>query len=153
MQPLPTPLDTRSQRPWSQVAAFGLCALVGFGAGFLNGLLGAAGGILLVLVLPYVRPPARLMPSAPDVPLRVGLAQRDLLASACAVMLPVSALSFVLYLVSGMGAPLALSAAIILPSVAGGILGARLLGRIPAKWLRCLFALLVILSGVRMVFG
>ena len=52
-----------------------LCALTGFGAGLLNGLLGAAGGILLVAVLPRLTPPAVLYP--PRRPLGDFHARRD----------------------------------------------------------------------------
>ena len=44
----------RTRRPLALL----LCALSGFGAGLLNGLLGAAGGILLVAVLPVLPLPA-----------------------------------------------------------------------------------------------
>lgn len=37
-----------------------LWAAVGLGAGFINGLLGAAGGILLVTALPYLPTPSLL---------------------------------------------------------------------------------------------
>ena len=49
-----------------------LLGLTGVSAGLLNGLLGAAGGILLVALLPRLTPPAALYP--PAVPLGMSAA-------------------------------------------------------------------------------
>ena len=67
-----------------------LWAAVGLGAGFINGLLGAAGGILLVTALPYLPTPSLLSVGANPYG-QAGADRRDLFASALAVMLPVSA--------------------------------------------------------------
>ena len=69
-----------------------LWAAVGLGAGFINGLLGAAGGILLVTALPYLPTPSLLSVGANPYG-QAGADRRDLFASALAVMLPVSAVS------------------------------------------------------------
>ena len=76
-----------------------LLALTGIGAGLLNGLLGAAGGILLVAVLPRLTPPAKLYP--PSVRLGLYHERRDILATALTVMLPVSAVSGIFYWLNG----------------------------------------------------
>ncbi len=126
-----------------------LWAAVGFGAGVVNGLLGAAGGILLVSALPHLPTPARwstgrLPPRRWD--------QRDVLATALCVMLPTSALSFVFYVVQGMRPEPSLLLTIALPTVGGGLVGAFLLDRIPREALRKGFALLIVVSGLRMLF-
>lgn len=130
---------------------WGLCALVGLGAGLLNGLLGAAGGILLVALLPRLTPPAALYP--PGRPLGLELENRDTLASAMSVMLPVSAVSAGFYWLGGIRPSPVLLAALILPAAAGGFLGAKLLSRLPNRLLKRIFAALVTVAGLRMLFG
>lgn len=127
-----------------------LLSLVGVGAGLLNGLLGAAGGILLVALLPRLAPPAPLYP--PAVPLGEFHERRDILATALAVMLPVSGVSGVFYWLNGIRPSPTLLTALILPAILGGLLGAKLLGRLPDRVLKKLFAALVVVSGVRMLF-
>ena len=127
-----------------------LCALTGLGAGLLNGLLGAAGGILLVAVLPRITPPPRLYP--PSLPLGVYHERRDILATALAVMLPISAVSGIIYWVGGIRPSPTLLMALVIPAAAGGLLGAKLLTRIPNHLLKKLFAAIVVVAGVRMLF-
>ncbi len=133
--------------PWLSVTALAL------GAGLCNGLLGAAGGILLVALLPFLTPPALLTPRGmtPGTPLGSHLDRRDLLATSMAVMLPVSAVSFLFYWLGGLRLSPMTLAALPIPAVLGGLAGAALLGRLPEKLLRKLFALLVVISGIRMV--
>ncbi len=139
----------------SPLACWLLGAAAGLGAGLLNGLLGAAGGILLVVALPYLVPPPRLCPAElpPGTPLGTRYARRDLLATALAVMLPVSAASLCFYWLGGIRPPLDTAALILVPSIGGGLLGAHLLGRLPEAVLRKMFALLLVVSGVRMLLG
>lgn len=132
----PTPI------PWL------LLALTGVGAGLLNGLLGAAGGILLVAVLPRLTPPAALYP--PAVPLGRYHERRDILATALAVMLPVSAVSGVFYWLNGVRPSPTLLLLLILPAALGGLLGAKLLGKLPDRVLKKIFAALVVVAGARM---
>lgn len=125
-----------------------LLALAGVGAGLLNGLLGAAGGILLVAVLP------RLVSSEPsDSSLSLPpLERRDTLATVTAVMLPVSGVSWLFYGLGGILPPDGMLPLMILPAVFGGIVGAKLLGKMSDNVLRKLFAALVVVSGARMLF-
>ena len=127
-----------------------LLALTGMGAGLLNGLLGAAGGILLVAVLPHLTPPVRLYP--PTVQLGLYHERRDILATALTVMLPVSGVSGIFYWLNGIRPSPTLLLLLILPAAAGGLLGAKLLGRLPDRVLKKLFAALVVISGIRMLF-
>ena len=127
-----------------------LLALAGAFAGLLNGLLGAAGGILLVAILPRLTPPARLYP--PAVPLGLYHERRDILATAMTVMLPVSAISCIFYWLNGVRPEPTLLLLLILPAAAGGFLGAKLLGRLPDALLKKLFAALVVVAGARMLF-
>lgn len=116
-----------------QTTRYFLCGGV---AGFLNGLLGGGGGALFVPLLLKVC----------HLPLRTAF------ATSVAVMLPISALSALIYLKNG-----SLSLVLALPYLLGGGLGGYLGGRYFARtnpvWLRRLFAILLIFSGVRSVIA
>ena len=108
----------------------------GLAAGFLNGLLGAGGGIVIVWILEKT-----VGSMAED--------KRNIFANALAVMLPISAMSTVSYALSG-GLPGGDITRFLLPGVLGGLFGAFLLDRIGAGTVKTLFCLLVILSGIVM---
>lgn len=127
-----------------------LLGLTGVSAGLLNGLLGAAGGILLVALLPRLTPPAALYP--PAVPLGMYHERRDILATAMTVMLPVSAVSGVFYWFGGIRPDPTLLLLLVIPAAAGGLMGAKLLGKLPDRVLKKIFAALVVVAGVRMLF-
>jgi uncharacterized membrane protein YfcA len=127
-----------------------LLGLTGVSAGLLNGLLGAAGGILLVALLPRLTPPAALYP--PAVPLGTHHERRDILATAMTVMLPVSAVSGVFYWFGGIRPEPTLLLLLVIPAAAGGLMGAKLLGKLPDRVLKKIFAALVVVAGVRMLF-
>ena len=109
-----------------------LLLFVGLAAGFINGLLGAGGGIVLVFVL------------------AAALDGRDVFANAIAVTLPVTLLSAIRYAMAGRlvtdGFPV-----LILPALLGGAAGAWLLDRIDQRLTRRLFAALIIWSGFNML--
>ena len=112
------------KNPWMLAAA-------GLIAGFINGLIGAGGGVFIV------RSAAKLPP-------------RDIYATALAVMLPISAVSAISYARLGVwhgeGA-----AVFILPAVAGGIAGALLLDRLHTGLLRLIFSAVAVYSGLTML--
>jgi uncharacterized membrane protein YfcA len=122
--------------------------LTGFFAGLLNGLLGAAGGILLVAALPVLPLPDRLLPDG----LLDRWEKRDVLATALSVMLPVSAFSLLLYGMDGHLPYPAVLLSLLFPAALGGWLGARLLGRLSDRFIKKLFAAVVVVAGVRMLF-
>ena len=140
----PAPRSSASSLSWV------LCALTGVGAGLLNGLLGAAGGILLVAILPRLTPPTRLYP--PSLPLGRYHERRDILATALTVMLPISAVSGAFYWLGGIRPSPILLVSLILPAAAGGLLGAKLLSKLPNHMLKKLFAAVVVIAGIRMLF-
>ena len=105
-----------------------------FAAGIVNGWLGTGGGMLLVLTLSWLCP---------------GKSQAVLaLTTACTFCF--SAVSILLYALGGHMAEVD-PIPILLPSLFGGILGALLLGRTSPTALRGLFAVLLILSGMRLL--
>lgn len=117
-----------------------LLLAAGFAAGFLNGLLGAGGGILLVYALSAMNPD-----KTPD-------GVRDNFAATIAAVLPVTLFSAILY---GIDGRMDISAVtpLVIPAALGGLSGAWLLSRINTKLLKKLFAVLVIYSGIRMLLG
>jgi len=110
-----------------------LSALGGALVGILNGMLGAGGGMLAVPMLK-----------------KLGLEQTKSHATAVAVIFPLSVLSTVAYLLLG-HFELGQAAVYLLPGAAGALLGALLLPKIPAPWLRKIFACFMIWAGIRMV--
>ena len=76
---------------------------------------------------------------------------KDWYATAISVMLPATAVSTAVYFLNGGIADTHTLLLLSLPAAAGGAVGALLLGRIDGKWLKRLFSVLVIISGVRMI--
>lgn len=113
-----------------------LC-LTGLLAGFVNGLLGAGGGIPVVFALSAI--------------LREELSdRRELYANALCVMLPISAVSCVRYALAGNLRTDGFGV-YVLPALLGGLVGGVLLGKIRGVWLSKLFGFLVVLSGVLLI--
>ena len=111
--------------------------LIGFGAGFLNGLLGAGGGILIVYGLRRLLGDGSVDPHA-------------IFASAIAVMLPLSAISALQYFRNGHLEATSVGL-LALPAIAGGVVGALLLRRLSPSALSRLFAAVVLVSGLVLV--
>lgn len=107
----------------------------GLGAGLLNGLLGAGGGILVVALLS-----------------RLGLAPREAHATSVAVILPLTLVSLAIYSLRG-NLPLAAALPFVLPALAGSAAGAWLLRRISPKYLKLCFSLLILYSAWKTLLG
>ncbi len=114
--------------------------LTGLASGYINGLFGTGGGIVLVFVL------TRVMKEA------YGFNARDIFATVIAAILPMSAVSAAFYL-SGGDVSLALAEPYLLPGMIGGVIGGLLLEKINLKLLKKLFAFMVAYAGVRMLCG
>ena len=110
---------------------------VGFGAGCVNGLLGAGGGILIVFALRRLLAGRRADP-------------RSAYVCAVATILPLSLISAVRYLRQG-NIDLKAAAILILPAAIGGCLGAFLLRKLSPTVLSRLFAAVVLTSGITML--
>lgn len=108
--------------------------LAGLITGFCNGLLGAGGSMIAVLALKRL----------------CALPEKEAHATALCVMLPLTAISGLLYALHSAVAWDAL--AFVAPALAlGSFGGAKLTGRLPDKALRRLFAALMMASGVWML--
>ena len=112
-------------------------AAAGLLAGFVNGLLGAGGGIIIVFAISKLL--SDVLPH-----------KNDIFANALCVMLPVSLLSCFIYGIKGNLSTEGFGIFVI-PAVLGGIVGGLLLGKIGAAFLKRLFALLVIVSGIILI--
>ncbi|MBO5938355.1 MAG: TSUP family transporter [Clostridia bacterium] len=114
-------------------------SLMGAGllAGFANGLLGAGGGIIAVFAFAHFLRGEEYE-------------RRDLYANALCVMLPISAVSCIRYSLHGHLVTEGFGA-LVLPAIAGGVLGGLLLGKLGASILKKLFGILVVLSGVLLI--
>ena len=113
-----------------------LLAAGGILAGFINGLLGAGGGIIIVFVL------SKLLKEGDS---------RDVFANALCIMLPLSVVSCIVYVSKG-SVSLDGFAPFIAPALVGGLLGALLLCKINTVFLKKLFAILVAVSGILLLF-
>ncbi len=129
------------------VRAVFILVAVGFLAGIINGLLGAGGGVIIVLVLGTLlrRSQASGTADAASDP-------KDVYATSLLCMLPVSMLSALQYAGAAQTTQHDFSY-YLLPAILGGIVGGLLLHRVRLSSLRSLFAILLLVSGIRMLFG
>lgn len=104
--------------------------LCGTAVGAANSLFGGGGGMIAVPLLQ-----------------KTGLDEKRAHATAILLILPVSLLSFILYAWQGFYNP-----SVLIPTAlgvtAGGLLGAKLLGRLPVKTVNLVFAALQAAAGV-----
>ncbi len=114
-----------------------ILGLGGLFGGLANGLLGAGGGIIMTFVLEMVM-------TEEEMP------RRDIFANVIAATLPISMLSTVIYGVRG-NIAIERFGVFVIPAVIGGLAGAYLLSRISTAWLKRIFAILVIWSGIYMI--
>ena len=110
---------------------YGLCA------GFINGLIGTGGGILIVFGMKKILE-------------KSGGESRDVFANALAVMLPVSVISAAFYTATGRF-PVADFQKYLIPAALGGLVGGVLLDKLKGEALKKTFSLIVVWSGVYMI--
>ncbi len=108
--------------------------LLGGGVGLAASVFGGGGGMVAV---PMLR--------------GVGLSEKGAHATAILLILPVSVLSFLLYAFKGL-----YDFSVLLPTAigvsAGGVLGAKLLGKLPVKAVNIVFAILQLFAGIFLLF-
>ncbi|WP_053957602.1 sulfite exporter TauE/SafE family protein [Inediibacterium massiliense] len=110
--------------------------VLGILTGILNGLFGSGGGTILILGLLFI----------------LDIDQHKAHATSISVILPLAIVSAYIYLRNGMIA-WDITKKVILGGIIGGYIGAKLLSKIPEKYLRKIFALFMIVAAVRMVFS
>lgn len=108
---------------------------IGLATGLANGLFGAGGGSLAV----------------PAMERFLNVKAHTAHASAIAIILPLSVISAFVYVKSGQVDWLNVLY-ISIGGVVGGYLGAKLLPKVPSKWLHKVFGLCIIAAAVRMIF-
>ena len=109
-------------------------ALFGALIGFINGLLGAGGGMLAVPLLK-----------------KYGLSQKAAQQNAIAIILPITAVSAVMYLYKDY-VNLSDSYAYLPTGFLGAIIATFLMKKISNKWLRRIFAFFMLYAGARLLF-
>ncbi len=108
---------------------------VGLAAGIINGLLGGGGGMIVV----------------PGLALTLGLTAKKSHATALAVILPASVISACILLFTFKNDLVLLSATTIGVSL-GGVVGALLLKKLKNPAITKIFAVLMLLAGVKLLF-
>ncbi|PWL47873.1 MAG: sulfite exporter TauE/SafE family protein [Clostridiales bacterium] len=110
--------------------------LCGLGIGLINGFFGSGGGVLAVECMT-----------------RLGEKEKRAHASAILAILPLSIASAVIYCLNGY-VPWETEIWMLLAGgAAGGFLGALLLDKLSAGWVNVLFTVLILISGIRMLFA
>src|SRR5688572_15318998 len=121
-----------------EVATFVILGITGILAGFLSGLVGVGGGIIMVPMMVFA----------------LGMSQKTAQGTSLAVMMiPLSiGISVFNY---WKGKEINLTYAIIIACffAVGGFLGSRLALKIDTIWVRKVFAILMVLVAVKMFFG
>lgn len=109
--------------------------LCGLTVGVLNGIFGAGGGVAAVLFMETVM---KLPPHKAH-------------AAAVAVILAVTPVSLFFYLKNGVyNLNLTVQAAV--GGIAGGVVGAKVLGKINDRWLHIIFGLFMAAAGIKLLF-
>ena len=104
-------------------------------AGFINGFLGGGGGVLIVALLLAV----------------VKLHQKHSQATALLIILPLTVVSAVVYLIKG-NVDWTPTLWATLGVVVGGVVGALLLSKLKGNVAKIIFAVVLILGGIKMFF-
>lgn len=130
------------EKTWRKIKISGaslgivIISLIG---GILNGLIGAGGGI--VLSLGFSALIGGLMKE-----------KKDVYFNSQAAMIPVSVVSYFLYAASGETTSIPLPY-MILPAILGGVIGGILSSHIDSKYIRLIFAAIILFSGARMILS
>ena len=107
---------------------------IGVVAGIVNGLLGIGGGTILIPAMIFV----------------IGVEQHKAHGTSLLIILPTAIMSTIVYALKG-NFDFSLSFKVALGAVFGGYLGAKLMNKIPAKTLKKIFGVFMVIAGLRMV--
>jgi len=109
-------------------------ALIGFGAGLVNGLLGVGGGMILIPGMVYA----------------LGMGEHDAHGTSLAIVLPISIASAFVYSRNHF-IDWSTTWRVAVGGMIGAYFGAKLINYIPDIWLRRIFAAFMLATAVRMV--
>ena len=109
--------------------------VLGLVIGTVNGFFGSGGGIIAVQAME-----------------KLGVEQKKAHATSLLVILPLSIASAVIYFLSGSVSFEGSTWFLLGGACAGGLVGALLLDKLKGEWVNAIFTLLIIASGIRMVF-
>lgn len=109
--------------------------LTGVITGLANGFFGGGGGMIVVPLMTFL----------------LKMKTKAAHATALAVILPITIISAVVYFFKGSfdyenGIPSGIGV------IAGGVIGAWLLGKLSAKWITRLFAVVMLAAGIKLLF-
>ena len=109
--------------------------LTGVITGLANGFFGGGGGMIVVPLMTFL----------------LKMKTKAAHATALAVILPITIISAVVYFLKGSfdyenGIPSGIGV------IAGGVVGAWLLGKLSAKWITRLFAVVMLAAGIKLLF-
>ncbi len=108
--------------------------IMGLAAGLINGFLGGGGGVVCVAALLWL----------------LKLKPKEAHATALFVILPITALSALVYIIGGK-TDLDLTILASLGVTAGGIVGAKLLGKLKTPTVELIFAGILVFAGISML--
>ena len=109
--------------------------LIGLFIGFVNGFCGGGGGMICVPTLTMI----------------LHLEEKIAHATTILIMLPLSIASFVVYLISG-SLDFKIASIVTAGFVVGGVIGAIILNKINNVVLQIVFAFIIILGGIKLLF-
>jgi len=108
---------------------------IGLVTGLVNGLLGIGGGTILIPAMIFL----------------LGEKQHKAHGTSLAIILPTAVVSTLVYYFHD-NLDLGLTLKVVTGAVIGGYIGAKLMTKIPAKSLKKLFGIFMVVAGLRMVF-
>ena len=111
-----------------------LCLIIGVTGGFLNGLLGSGGGMIILPALKYTHL----------------LEEKKAHATTVATILPLCIISGVLYAVKNY-IDYNILLYVSIGGIAGGLIGAKLLFKLPEIYLRRAFGIVLLIVGIKAV--
>lgn len=108
---------------------------IGLFTGFINGIFGSGGGIIVVPALIFL----------------LNVEDHKAHATAISIILPLSIISSIIYFVNG-SIPIKIATPVAIGGILGGYLGAKTLNKIPVNLLRKTFASVIIYTAIRMIW-
>ncbi len=124
----------QKEKEKSPVKKFWLSILVGGVTGFVNGIFGGGGGMLVVPMLNYI----------------LGYNQKEAHATAILIILPLSIASGLFYSAYGK-VDVKIFFPVAIGVVAGGVVGALLLKKLSSKWVLIIFSLVMAFAGIKLL--